>query len=540
MKKLIFIIIYFCFVPISKSFGQDQVSQNFIVEVEHGSSSFQIELYQLDYRATVVDLREISSTTKYLIPESISIVPPRLDSYKNLKVIVSILGDPKEPSMLIWLARNPITNNFKKYSFYLDDNQDLDFSNDGKYQTIKKGGEPIEITRNSKNLALTMPFEVEGEGDSIQMVDEVQDVILQASFSGAGIPPNDYSILVDGYLNPVEIHELNFRTPVVDLRQIAELTDFIIPQSIKIIPPTLNSYENVRVIVGLAGQLDRPTILVWINRNLTSNNFERSNIYLDHNQDRDFTNDGKPLSTKRGKDPLTFEMQLGYEKRKVVLNVPIIDSEVVENRGTQISISSGIGFGKLNYQPSESSKYSANSFEKSVQLICSWNIDRFHIGITASIHKSSFNNSILSYTISARRLPIFLNGVIVSYPREAGSGEAPFEGEYPGRRTQLGIDFSYLLGNSSNFNVQPFVSFGNSGYGSTLYTRENSVTSTMASSFYIRYGFRGEIPLKNSNAVFLEFLRNTEKFKIKEDLIYSGYESAFKILRFNVGYRFSL
>ncbi|MEP5610882.1 MAG: hypothetical protein ABJP45_01470 [Cyclobacteriaceae bacterium] len=144
------------------SFGQDQLgtssfngpaaggalmSEEFRVNAPSAKSQETIEFFHLKYKTTTLDLRTINTYTKYTVPESVIVTPPDLSAFDHTTVLIGLYGDPKAPKMVIWLAGN---YNYNDVTFFIDYDQDRDFTNDKKSLRVRRGAEPVEIILTPK------------------------------------------------------------------------------------------------------------------------------------------------------------------------------------------------------------------------------------------------------------------------------------------------------------------------------------------------------------------------------------------------------
>lgn len=117
-----------------------------------------IEFYHLTYRTSTLDLRLLNKYTDYTVPESIVITPPDLSSFDHTVVLVGLYGEKENPNIIIWLGGN---YNYKNITFFLDYDQDRDFTNDKPSMKVKEGSEPINVVLKpeygEQNLWLSVP-----------------------------------------------------------------------------------------------------------------------------------------------------------------------------------------------------------------------------------------------------------------------------------------------------------------------------------------------------------------------------------------------
>jgi len=119
--------------------------------------------------------------------------------------------------------------------------------------------------------------------------------------------------------NPILFFEIPYRYPTIDLRDLQERTSFQLPESVKIVPPEVGRFNHPVVLVGISGEIEEPTLIVWIANDYHTNRFT---LFVDQDQDRDFTNDRPPLRVKRGGQNLTIFLEVGEETQFIDFITP--------------------------------------------------------------------------------------------------------------------------------------------------------------------------------------------------------------------------
>lgn len=158
-----------------------------------------MKFYQLRYKTPTIDLRKLQPLVKQTLPDSVVVVPPDLSSFDHVVVLVGLEGnDPN--SMIVWLAGN---YNYRNITFFLDYDQDRNFTNDKGPIKIKAGSDPVEVilTENNvdKKLFLTVP-EVDVKRIEKYKVRIANKFALALSFGvGTGETSYRYDDLVIGY-----------------------------------------------------------------------------------------------------------------------------------------------------------------------------------------------------------------------------------------------------------------------------------------------------------------------------------------------------
>ena len=118
------------------------VPDQFRVNLEAKEIQKTMKFYQVNYRTSTVDLREIKKLVDEDIPDSVVIVPPNLKYFDHVVVLVGFVeGDAS--SMVIWLAGN---YNYRNITFFVDQEQDRDFTNDVDPIRMKAGDSQRGIT----------------------------------------------------------------------------------------------------------------------------------------------------------------------------------------------------------------------------------------------------------------------------------------------------------------------------------------------------------------------------------------------------------
>ncbi len=117
-----------------------------------------VEFYHLTYKTSTLDLRLLKKYTRFNVPESIVVTPPDLSAFDHTVVLVGLFGDPQDPNIIIWLGGN---YHYKNITFFLDYDQDRDFTNDEPPLKVKEGTQPINVVleteRGEQDLWLSVP-----------------------------------------------------------------------------------------------------------------------------------------------------------------------------------------------------------------------------------------------------------------------------------------------------------------------------------------------------------------------------------------------
>ncbi len=171
----------------------------FRVNLDPGKKYSGVEFYQQNYRTSTIDLRKIKALESLEIPDSIVITPPDLSRFDHVVVLIGVSGKD-ESSLVLWLAGN---YNYSNITFFLDYDQDRDFTNDRPPLRMKAGDEPREIRLTPKGgdrlLWLAVP-EVQVkriEKYKIRIAD--QFAIALTAGVGSGKISYQYDDLIIGY-----------------------------------------------------------------------------------------------------------------------------------------------------------------------------------------------------------------------------------------------------------------------------------------------------------------------------------------------------
>lgn len=142
MRFLISTLICFCFLVALKGVAQIPiVPDQFRVNLEAKEIQKGMKFFQVNYRTPTVDLRQIKKLVNEDIPDSVVIVPPNLAYFDHVVVLIGLIeGD--NSSMVVWLAGN---YNYRNITFYIDKDQDRNFTNDVGSVRMKAGDPQREI-----------------------------------------------------------------------------------------------------------------------------------------------------------------------------------------------------------------------------------------------------------------------------------------------------------------------------------------------------------------------------------------------------------
>ncbi len=349
--------------------------------------------------------------------------------------------------------------------------------------------------------------------------------------------------------------ELDYKYPMLNLKGLKELTDHQLPDSLVIVPPELNLYSKMTVLVGVTGDIDQPTIIIWLAGNYHTN---RITLFTDQDQDRDFSNDRKPLKIRRGGELAKIRVITHQGDLMLDLLPPPRLTEVYQLRpvqdGLSLSFIAGIGVGELDYRfidltYDQPTTYDVRFVEKGLKAGLTYQWRKFQLGGSVAFQNHFFYTSTLAIK---KGDPIRLEVPDPNFP-----GRTTFvtvenvekltnKDVHSKNRIQTTLHGSYSFEFGNNFALQPVMGVGLISYLEPEYTRldneENEVYAMKPFVFY-EFGLRTEFTVGLQKAIYLEFLRATELWR-PENFIstipHTGLDSNLSIWRFNLGYRFKL
>ena len=118
------------------------VPDQFRVNLEAKEIQKSMKFYQINFRTPTIDLRQLKLLVNEEIPDSVVVVPPNLSSFDHVVVLIGLVkGDAS--SMVVWLAGN---YNYRNITFFIDKDQDRDFTNDVAPIKMKAGNPEREVT----------------------------------------------------------------------------------------------------------------------------------------------------------------------------------------------------------------------------------------------------------------------------------------------------------------------------------------------------------------------------------------------------------
>ncbi|MEP1094151.1 MAG: hypothetical protein ABJG78_03525 [Cyclobacteriaceae bacterium] len=176
------------------------INDDFRVNLEEGQKQEEIDFFELPYRTTTLDLRGLKGLTDYEIPESAVITPPdNLHTFNEVVVLVGLFGELETPTMIIMLAGNYSS---RRVTFFTDQNQDRDFTNDAIPSRVVKGTDSSSISLSTEageqSLTLRLPNAEKKESKSKTRIGDGFSVALTGAV-GSGNIKYEYDDLTIGF-----------------------------------------------------------------------------------------------------------------------------------------------------------------------------------------------------------------------------------------------------------------------------------------------------------------------------------------------------
>jgi len=351
----------------------------------------------------------------------------------------------------------------------------------------------------------------------------------------------------------IEFFELEYRTATIDLNRLANSTEYVLPQSIRIDPPNLFHFHHVVTLVGLSGPKENPTISIWLAGNYK---YRDATFYFDTNGDRNFNNDGSPIKISKKS---IFQLRPDYQRPTISESTKETDKQMTLKRitnGFAIAGSVGIGAGKLEYQYDDLSTgfpvwYEVNYVEKLLTIAISYDTRKLQFGFATTFENDFYYSSHLNVKKGepfTKVLPDPTQGLpnrtrSVRYDNIVKMTNA----DTHGTNKILGSVFvAYKIWESKLFDLQPRAAFGSISYLDPQYLRLNSQDNevyTLKTGIFYEVGVRSEITTGDQSALFLEVVRSANSWKPENFLYDTPHEnltSKSTVLRFKLGYRIAL
>jgi len=191
------------------------INDEFRTNLEEAQKQEKIDFFELPYRTTTIDLRGLKDLTDYAIVESVVITPPdNLNDFNDVVVLVGLFGELETPTMIVMLAGNYTS---RRVTFFTDQNQDRDFTNDAIPSRVVKGTESIAISLSTQageqSLTLQLPAANKIETKPKTRIGDGFSIALSGGV-GAGNISYEYDDLVIGFPTSykVRVVEKMFRT----------------------------------------------------------------------------------------------------------------------------------------------------------------------------------------------------------------------------------------------------------------------------------------------------------------------------------------
>lgn len=362
-----------------------------------------------------------------------------------------------------------------------------------------------------------------------------QDVLptsgLSGPLNGVEMMPEEFRVnLASTKEENVDFYHLTYRTPTIDLRLLKRYTKYNVPESIIITPPDLSAFDHTVVLVGLYGDVDNPTIIIWLGGNY---NYRNITFFLDVDQDRNFTNDNPPLKVKEGSDPINIVISNELGEQNLWLSVPKVNVVTKKTKRKiydqlAIGITAGAGSGSLTYDdpnPSTFHNYHVNISEKHFGLSLSYYSKYFILGLNASYQNHHFY---ASYDPE----PGEIATTSINVNRDLHSPN----------KSQLGLLTAIRLPLSSFIEFQPTFKLGMANYFNPEYKKNKFSDEAFAlgTSMFYEFGVRMEFTVGVENAFFVEIAKNYQDWEPEVFSDSETFESAMKITKFAVGYNIGL
>lgn len=349
--------------------------------------------------------------------------------------------------------------------------------------------------------------------------------------------------------------ELEYKYPMLDLRGLEKLTGHQLPDSLVITPPELSPYQDMTVLVGVSGKQTSPTLMIWLAANYHTN---RIILFTDQNQDRDFTNDGKPLKIMRGGE--TAKIQINNQQGTQLLDLvpPARVNESYRLRpigdGWSLLVSLGIGSGALDYNYTDLSfnqptTYSVRFVEKSLKAGISYQWNKIQIGTSMAMQNHFFYTSILAIKKGEpirREIPDPNFPGRTTFVTEENAEKFTNKDVHAKTRLQGQLYVAYSIAFGNSISLQPVIGIGLINYLNPQYTRltnRSDETYDLSPFLFYELGLRTSFTVGLQRTVHLAFVYSSEQWLPEQFLASTPHENLntqLTVWRFNLGYRFKL
>ena len=115
-------------------------------------------------------------------------------------------------------------------------------------------------------------------------------------------------------------------------------------------PPDVTSFNHTVALIGLYGETNNPKMVIWLVGNY---DYKKATYFIDYDQDRDFTNDLKPvvIDSRRGSQNVNLKIDekvesftVDHKKQDESLIKP---TSVIDT--WSLSLFGGVGVGSIEY-----------------------------------------------------------------------------------------------------------------------------------------------------------------------------------------------
>ncbi len=349
----------------------------------------------------------------------------------------------------------------------------------------------------------------------------------------------------------VEFFQLNYRTPMLDLRRIKAYKGVNIPDSVVIIPPDLSSFDHVVALIGVSDRPKSTGLVIWLAGDY---NYKDVTFFVDYDQDRDFTNDKPPLHVRAGGRQKDVVISYNGGLRKLTIGVPEIKVKKKERLKLRIAdrfavaLYPGVGTGQTSFEYFDTTIgyptwYLVNITEKSLNAALTYDTKRFNVGVSVSFQNHFYFTSRLDIQQGEPFFLIDQNGFRILDDNILNLVNID---SHPTNRVQLGLFGSLKLKVSGAIDVLPTAKIGTMNYFNPEYNRfihqEDQIYPIRWSRFY-ELGIKTEFTTGIAKAFFVEVAYNDQKWEpvgLLNDTPHTNFRSGSFIWKLIVGYRFGL
>ncbi len=346
--------------------------------------------------------------------------------------------------------------------------------------------------------------------------------------AGAPIMSDQFRLTLNHDDSQIEFYQQNYIDSTIDVRLIKSYAKLDIDDYVRVTPPDLTSFENVTVMIGVTPGLSS-SIVVWLVGNYGQ---PEVTFFLDNNQDRDFTNDGKPLEARAGSRPRNVAITQDGRERLLTVSVP--KSNVEREKGSKsliensiaVGFFAGVGSGTTRYRYTDVSSL-VDLTEKNLGLSISYNTRSAMVGISGTYQNHNYYTSYMFVVNELGNTIEHVNRDI--YPKDRFQWAI-----FGGPKINLG-KYSYIM---------PMIKYGQTSFLDPTYVvdlpRAEPIEYQMKRIPFFELGLRMEFAVGVRKAVFVEIARNSTRWEPEGLSDFQDYFSESAIVKFNVGYRFGL